>query len=167
LERAAAILNRHNISERCDFSFIIGLPWETQTEVLQTVDFACKLYARYGVRVLLQWYCQMPGSLLWNEAAAAGKVNASMYDNYGFFGNPYLFFSGVRLTPAEIWDVSDRLAAVKNLARVNNPGEDMIVFEVPKPVSQNFKRQSLGDGSATALRNLVELSQNARRLPME
>jgi len=90
-----------------------------------------------------------------------------MYDNYGFFGDPYLFFSGVRLTPAEIWEVSDRLAAVQSLARVNHLGEEMIVCEVPKPVVQRFNRRSLGDGSATALRNLAELSQNARRLPME
>ncbi len=167
LERAATILNRYGISERCDFSFIIGLPWETQTDVLQTIRFACNLYAQYGVRVLLQWYCQMPGSALWDEAAAAGKVNASIYDNYGFFGDTYLFFSGVRLTPAEIWEVSDRLASVQSLARVNNAGEEMIVYQVPKPVAENFKRQSLRDGGATALRNLAELSQNARRLPMK
>jgi anaerobic magnesium-protoporphyrin IX monomethyl ester cyclase len=167
LERAAATLNRHGIGERCDFSFILGLPWENQNDVLHTIDFACNLYARYGVRVLLQWYCQMPGSALWDEAAAAGKVNASIYDNYGFFGDPYLFFSGVRLTPAEIWDVSDRLTAVQALARVNDSGEDMVVYQIPKPVSEGFKRQALGDASAAALRNLAELSQNARRLPME
>lgn len=167
LERAAAILDRHGIGERCDFSFILGLPWETKGEVLKTIDFACNLYARYGVRVLLQWYCQMPGSALWHEAAEAGKVNASMYDNYGYFGDPYLFFSGVGLTPAEIWEVADRLGAVQALARVNHEGEEMIVCEVPKPVAQSFKRQSLGAGSATALRNLSELSRNARRSPMD
>ena len=167
LERAAAALYRHNISEHCDFSFILGLPWETQSEVLQTINFACKLYARYGVRVLLQWYCQMPGSSLWDEAATAGKVNASMYDNYGFFRDTYLFFSGIRLTPAEIWDISDRLFAVQNLARVNHRGEEMVVHQVPSPVLQNFNRQALGEGSATALRNLVELSQNARRVHMK
>lgn len=167
LERTAAILNRYRISERCDFSFIIGLPWETQDEILQTINFACDLYARYGVRVLLQWYCQMPGSALWDEAATAGKVNASMYDNYGFFGDTHLFFSGVKLTPTEIWQVSDRLTSVQSLARVNNAGEEMIVFEVPKPVSENYKKQSLGNGGVAALRNLTELSQNARRVPME
>jgi hypothetical protein len=109
----------------------------------------------------------MPGSALWDEAAAAGKVNASMYDNYGFFGDSYLFFSGVRLTPAEIWDVADRLAAVQALASVNHTDEEMVVCQVPKPVAAGFKRQALGDGSAAALRNLAELSQNARRSPME
>jgi hypothetical protein len=59
------------------------------------------------------------------------------------------------------------LIAIKSLARVNHRGEEMVLFEVPKPISNNFKRQSLGDGSATALRNLVELSQNARRLHMK
>jgi anaerobic magnesium-protoporphyrin IX monomethyl ester cyclase len=167
LERAAANLHRHGISDRCDFSFILGLPWETQDDVLNTIAFACGLYARYSVRVLLQWYCQMPGSLLWDEAAAAGKVNASMYDNYGFFGDPYIFFSGVRLTPTEIWEVSDRLAAVQSLAKANHPGEEMIVCDVPKPVVQHFNRRSLGNRSATALRNLAELSHNARRCGME
>jgi len=94
-------------------------------------------------------------------------VNASMYDNYGFFGDTHLFFSGVKLTPTEIWQVSDRLTSVQSLARVNNAGEEMIVFEVPKPVSENYKKQSLGNGGVAALRNLTELSQNARRVPME
>jgi hypothetical protein len=109
----------------------------------------------------------MPGSALWDEAAAAGKVNASMYDNYGFFGDMYLYFSGVPLTPDEIWQVSERLVAVQSLARVNHAGEEMIVYQVPKPVAQGFKREALVDGSATALRNLAELSQNARRSPMK
>lgn len=134
---------------------------------MKTVDFACKLYAKYGVRVLLQWYCQMPGSALWDKAAAEGKVNASIYDNYGFFGNPYLFFSGVQLTPAEIWEVSDRLVAVQALARVNHAGEDMVVYQVPKAIYEHFKRPGLGSGSATALRNLAELSESARRSSME
>lgn len=165
LERAAATLNRNGVSDRCDFSFILGLPWETQDDVLKTINFACKLYAKYSVRLVLQWYCQMPGSTLWDEASAAGKVNASMYDNYGLFGDPYLFLSGIRLTPDEIWEVSDRLAAVKSLARVNHPGETMIQYEVPLPVFHYFKRTALGEGSATALRNLAELSDNARSPP--
>lgn len=163
LERAAAALSRHGISGLCDFSFVLGFPWETRNDVLCTIDFACKLYAQYGIRVLLQWYCQMPGSSLWNEAAAAGRVNASMYDNYGFFGDPYIFFSEIRLTPAEIWEVSDRLAAVKSLAKVNDHGEDMIVYDVPAPVARSFRRHSLGERNATALRNLMELSRNVRR----
>ncbi len=166
LERAAAILYKQGISQRCDFSFILGFPWETQNDVMKTIDFACKLYAKYGVRVLLQWYCQMPGSRLWDEAAAAGKVNASLYDNYGFFGDRYLLFSGIQLTPIEIWEISERVAVIQALARVNHINEEMIAYEVPQAILEGFKRPALAEGSATALRNLTELSQNVRNLPM-
>lgn len=166
LEKAASIAHKQGISDRCDFSFILGLPWETKEEVLCTVRFACRLYAMYGVRIMLQWYCLIPGSTLWDQAAAVGKVNASIYDNYGFFRSPYLFFGGVPLSATEIWDISDSIAPVLKLSKVNESSEEFIQYAVPEPVLQYFNRQSLVDGSLSALHNLRDLSQNVRRYNM-
>lgn len=163
IENAASIAHRYGISDRCDFSFILGLPWETKDDVLRTARFACRLYAKYGVRIMLQWYCLIPGSFLWTRAAREGKVNASIYDNYGFFRSPYLFFTGVQLTPSEIWEVSDCIEPVLKLSRVNDSGEDFIQYAVPEPVVLHFNRDSIGRNSIESLNNLKELSANARR----
>jgi radical SAM superfamily enzyme YgiQ (UPF0313 family) len=164
LQAAAYMAQRYGLSARCDFSFILGLPWETQEEVLSTVRFACGLYTKYGVRVLLQWHCLIPGSQLWDEAAAVGKVTASFYDNYGFFRDPYLFFAGVPLSPREVWEVSDCLEPVLELARVNDRGERLIEYAVPEPIRLYFNRQSLTKcGRGQALENLEEASRRGRR----
>jgi anaerobic magnesium-protoporphyrin IX monomethyl ester cyclase len=106
LEDAARQLYDHGLSDHADFSFILGLPWETAKEVRQTCHFAAHLFATYGVRILLQWYCQIPGSRLWEADRDAGLVNEAMYNHFGFFRNLYLFRSGVKLSPEEVWDIS-------------------------------------------------------------
>ena len=78
LERAAAQLCRHGISERADFSFILGLPWESKAEVTKTINFATHLSATWGVRILLQWYLLLPGSRLWDEASRNQMVTEAI-----------------------------------------------------------------------------------------
>jgi radical SAM superfamily enzyme YgiQ (UPF0313 family) len=56
LEAAASKLAQYGISDRADFSFILGLPWESRIEVERTIRFAMHLYGNYNVRILLQWY---------------------------------------------------------------------------------------------------------------
>ncbi len=163
LEKTASVLQKNGINERCEFSFIIGLPWETKEEVMKTIRFACSLYAKYGVRIVIQWYYLLPGSELWNKAAIEGKVNASMYDNYGFFRNPYLFFTGVQLSPEEIWDISENITSVINLAKLNDRGEEFIQYRVPEAVRLYFNKQSLREASISGLDNLKELSENVKR----
>ncbi|MBT8341411.1 MAG: B12-binding domain-containing radical SAM protein, partial [Desulfatitalea sp.] len=109
LTRAAELLSRYEMAERADFSFIMGLPWESQDDVLKTVEFALGLFESYGVRILLQWYCQIPGSRLWDEQRKKEIVHESLYDDFGFFRNDYLFRTGVRLTPSEIYQVQARI----------------------------------------------------------
>ena len=75
LERAAYILHKHDLAGSAEFSFILGLPWEKKEDVLKTVRFATKLVSQYGINVLLQWYCQIPGSLLWDERTAKEAVS--------------------------------------------------------------------------------------------
>ena len=44
------------IAGSADFSFIVGLPWETMTEVRKTLEFGGRLQGEYGVRVRYNWY---------------------------------------------------------------------------------------------------------------
>jgi len=102
-------LYEHGISERADFSFILGLPWETRAEVEKTIRFAMSLLGKYGVRVILQWYSEIPGSRLWEQHRRQQTVTEAMYDDYGFFRNLYLFRAGVGLLPSDVWNITDLL----------------------------------------------------------
>jgi radical SAM superfamily enzyme YgiQ (UPF0313 family) len=138
LEDAAKLLRHEGLADRADFSFILGLPWETAAEVRKTCSFAAHLYGTYGVRILLQWYCQIPGSRLWEEDREASLVNEAMYNEYGFFRDLYLFRSGVKLTPAEVWDISYAVTALQQMAEMRNPEKTMIEYGHPEPIGLFF-----------------------------
>ena len=166
LEQAAATLAAHGMAERADFSFIMGLPWETKREVEKTIDFAGHLFASYGVRIILQWYWQIPGSRLWDDARKREVVHESMYDYYGFFRNLYLFRSGVMLTPGEIYEVADKIAQMTTIARLAclEPPRmkflhgKLIEHRIPEPILQNYDRTFLspGDGALSRLREVAK-----------
>jgi radical SAM superfamily enzyme YgiQ (UPF0313 family) len=158
LEDAARKLYRHGISERADFSFIMGLPWETRTEVEKTIRFAMHLLGNYGVHVLLQWYCEIPGSRLWQEERERQLVHEAMYDDYGFFRNLYLFRAGVQIGPADIWELNDILDKLAFVARVPYRTEDMIEFAMPDSIASYFPLAGLSQPGA-GLESLREVSR--------
>ncbi|MBB5047067.1 radical SAM superfamily enzyme YgiQ (UPF0313 family) [Rhodopseudomonas rhenobacensis] len=135
LEDAARMLHKHGLSGQADFSFVIGLPWETAKEVRQTCAFAAHLFATYGVRILLQWYCQIPGSRLWEADRDAGLVNEAMYNNYGFFRDLYLFRAGVKLSPKEIWQISGLVTSLQTMSRLQYPDRTMVEYGHPEPIA--------------------------------
>ena len=158
LEDAARKLYQHGISERADFSFIIGLPWETRTEVEKTIRFAMHLLGNYGVRVLLQWYCEIPGSRLWEEERQKQLVNETMYDDYGFFRNLYLFRAGVHVEPRDIWEITDILDKLLLVTRVHYRNENMIEFALPDPIGTHFPLEAFSQKD-TGLGSLREVSR--------
>lgn len=152
LEDAAAMLQAHGLASKADFSFVVGLPWEGVAEVRKTCAFAGHLFVKYGVRVLLQWYCQIPGSRLWEADRRAGKVSEAMYNDFGFFRDLYLFRSGVQLTPDEILGVSTMVAALQNVARVRSPDRPMVEYGHPEPIALYYPDEVRGrrpDGLAS------------------
>lgn len=152
LEDAARKLHEHDLSDRADFSFVLGLPWESAAEVRKTCQFAAHLFASYGVRILLQWYCQIPGSRLWEADRDAGLVNEAMYNNYGFFRDLYLFRSGVKLSPAEIWDISRTVSALQSVARLRHPSKTMVEYGHPEPIGLYYPEEVMSrrpDGLAS------------------
>jgi radical SAM superfamily enzyme YgiQ (UPF0313 family) len=138
LEQAAALLQKYHMAEKADFSFILGLPWETKVEVMKTIDFARHLYTSYGVRVLLQWYCQIPGSQLWDEQKQKEVLHEAHYDDYGFFRNNYLFRTGINLPPSEIHEVYGYINSIKEGVKKNHYGMEMIDTSIPYPILQLY-----------------------------
>jgi radical SAM superfamily enzyme YgiQ (UPF0313 family) len=138
LERCAATLARHEISPRVNFSFILGLPWETAADARRTVEFGVRLAEVYGVRALFNWYAQIPGSRVWDEAHSDELVHESQYDQYGFAHDLALFRSGVRLRPSEVWAISDELAA--HSERLGGRWRNRIEYGVPPAIGRWFPR---------------------------
>ena len=152
---AAGNLREAGIAERADFSFIIGFPWETTDEVMATVRFAHDLHTRFGIRILLQWYCQIPGSRLWNEQRKNETVHESHYDNYGFFRNHYLFRTGNRLKPSEIFRIQDVIESLKTGSGTNRYGMPMVECSRPEPIIENYPREPNNDNALANLRSLA------------
>ncbi|MGE5341051.1 MAG: B12-binding domain-containing radical SAM protein [Candidatus Omnitrophota bacterium] len=160
IEGAAAVLRKFGLSKKADFSFILGLPWETKDDALKTVHFACNLYAKYGVRVLLQWYCQIPGSRLWDEQRKKGVVHEAQYDDYGFFRNLYLFRTGVSLTPDEIYEISEKILSINTLSRLMNAeGNAMVEYGHPEPLKKDFPKLSEIYNEGQGLASLREVAK--------
>jgi anaerobic magnesium-protoporphyrin IX monomethyl ester cyclase len=158
LEEAARILRANGLAEKADFSFVIGLPWERRDEVEKTIDFATLLHADYGVRILLQWYCEIPGSRLWQADFDNGLVTAAMYDKYGFFSDLYLFRVGVKLEIEDIYELSEKIAAVKKIANTLS-GRNMIEHSFPAPIARNYPSSALRRNTRSGLVNLREVAQ--------
>lgn len=163
LDQSAQMLQRHGIADRADYSFVLGLPWETKAEVDRTVDFALDLHGKYGVRILLQWYCQIPGSRLWDRDQKEQRVNEAMYNAYGFFRDLYLFRSAVRLNPDEIYAVGERVAPVQAVAQAVHGGRPMIEHSFPMPIALNYPPSTLRH-QGSGLQSLREVAQTKRWL---
>jgi radical SAM superfamily enzyme YgiQ (UPF0313 family) len=161
LEQAAQVLAENGMAAKTDFSFILGLPWETKEEVLKTIRFATHLFAEYGVHVMMQWYRQIPGSRIWDDARRDLLVHESMYDDYGFFRNLYLFKTSCRLSPRDIYDVADMTDQLRWLAELPGVERPSIVHHFPTPILVGFPRETLEiDGGLSNLRALAQPPRN-------
>ncbi|HZO13466.1 MAG TPA: radical SAM protein, partial [Polyangiaceae bacterium] len=164
LEQAAVRLHELGIADKGEFSFILGLPWETRAEVDKTLRFAARLHAHYGVIVRLNWYTQVPGSRLWEEDRQRQVVSEAMYDEYGFYKNLYLLRTGVKLTPRDMWEVRDVVDNLVLVARLFRPEREQ-TFELffPQAIERYFPRdapdQPDDDRESTGLLSLRQLAR--------
>lgn len=160
LEAAARKLKQNGISGQAHFSFILGLPWEEKEQIEKTIQFAAYLFSEYGIRVLLQWYCLIPGSRFWEEERKKNIVTESMYDNYGFFGNLHLFHSTMRLSPKQIYDLEDMIMQLQWLSDLAYPKKNMIQHAAPQPLITYYPRKIISENgnSIEGLYSLRELS---------
>ena len=157
LEQAAKVLAENGIAAVTDFSFILGLPWETRDEVEKTIRFGTRLFVEYGVHVMMQWYRQIPGSRIWEDARREFLLHESMYDDYGFFRNLYLFKTSCRLSPKEIYEIADMTDQLHWLAGLSGRERPSIVHHFPKPIAEGFPRDMLDvdDGGLSNLRAIA------------
>lgn len=132
LEQAAAILNSVGLSRQVVFSFVIGFPFEKRDDCVKTIEFASNLLVKYNVRIYLQWYNTIPGSIMWDELAAKGLVDIAMYDEFGFFSNAYLFRSGVQLPLDDIKELSEIIQSLNTMLLFTQPADDIIQFAPPE-----------------------------------
>jgi len=132
IERGAAVVEKAGLAERTVFSFIIGFPFETKDDCMQTIYLAAHLFQQYGVGIYLQWYNTIPGSELWEELAAAGRLDIQDYDDFGFFTNRKLFLAGVRLTIAKIQEIADVVNALNTLFVAISPNAQIMQFARPE-----------------------------------
>ena len=157
LEDAAKKLDEYGMASNVDFSFILGLPWEDIDDVKRTISFAMHLFGNFGIRTLLQWYTQIPGSRLWDEGRKKQILHESMYDEFGFFRNMYIARTGIGLSPQEIWEIWEMLVQLRWIASHFYPQRNMIEFGIPPPIAKYFPRASLHQKGG--LSNLRELSK--------
>jgi anaerobic magnesium-protoporphyrin IX monomethyl ester cyclase len=160
LEAAAKVLAQNGIAHRVDFSFILGLPWESKAEVERTIRFATHLHATYGVHVMMQWYRQIPGSRIWQDARDAQLVHEAMYDGYGFFRDLHLFRTSCRLTPSEIYEIADMADQLRWLSELSGRKRPAIIHHFPSPVALGFPRDQL-DSDGVGLHNVRDISQRS------
>jgi radical SAM superfamily enzyme YgiQ (UPF0313 family) len=166
IEKCAGLLQKYGIAKDTEVSFILGLPWESKDDVLRTVRFASQLVYKYGINVLLQWYCQIPGSILWDESYQRGEVTQAMYDDFGFFRNLYLFRTGVQLSPEEIWEVMDVIRTIHSLIVLFGRNKSSMLYRSPGPIDAHYPlpiMESKREGVANLLisgSKLPELESN-------
>lgn len=167
LEEAAQRLSGLGMADRGNFSFIIGLPWETKREIEQTIEFASHLFQDYGVKILLQPYCLIPGSRLWQEQRDKLVVSEPMYDEYGFFRNLHFFCASARVTPAEAWELEDLMLSLKWLGHLMYPGRQMVQHAVSPALIRYFPRDLVTqrEDHAVHLGSLREVS-HPKRAPL-
>lgn len=132
LEEAAALLNKVGLSRQVVFSFVIGFPFESRDDCIRTIEFASNLLVKYNVRIYLQWYNSIPGSIIWDELATKGLVDISMYDDFGFFSNAYLFRAGVQLPLDVIKELSEIIQSINTMLLFTQPADDIIQFAPPE-----------------------------------
>lgn len=160
IQSAAGKLEQHNLSQKTVFSFIIGLPWETKTEIEQTIRLAFDLINDFGIEVAIHWYLQIPGSQLWHNARNNQLFNESMYDSYNFSHNPYFFRGGLLLKPNEVWEINDMILDYKHITQQRYPHREMILYNTPEAMIRYFPKEILSE-EGHELANLQELSLSA------
>lgn len=91
LEECAEHLYELDLQDKAFFSFIIGFPWETITEIKSTIFTAAYLYDNFKILANINWLWLMPSDL-WDERQNYGiEVNESIFDDPLWFINREYF----------------------------------------------------------------------------
>ncbi|EHJ01791.1 Radical SAM domain protein [Clostridium sp. DL-VIII] len=92
LEEKIKLFEKYDLMKKVYFSFIIGFPWETVDNYIQTIDYAASIVERFRYKnVNLNWLKIFP-SQIWEERMKYGiDLDESVYDNHNFSTDLYIF----------------------------------------------------------------------------
>lgn len=83
VEQCASMINEYGISEQVYYGFIIGFPYESKDDCMETAKFGCNLVLKYGGKAHINWLKLLPGSYLWENRKEYG-IN----EGYELFDDP-------------------------------------------------------------------------------
>ena len=103
----AAVLRGRGLADRILYAYIVGLPWESRKECLETLKFAFALGHVHGGRVQVGWFLLYPGSeIYFNQERYGLAVGPEIYDRAHFWRDGEVFARmHPRLTVADERDV--------------------------------------------------------------
>jgi len=134
IRQAAKNVQKYHLNYRTVFSFIIGFPWHTKENCLNTLQFITDLILDYGVRIYLQWYWPIPGSILWDELERAQKLRIDMVDQPGFFRNREWFYATRSMSPEDIEEVDERIRPVQIILSIRHGSQVRRPLEYSPPL---------------------------------
>jgi Fe-S oxidoreductase len=119
--RCAANAEKYGIAKDTIFSFIIGFPWETKSQVQQNIAKISDLAVNYGIRVFLQWHTLTPGSQIWRGLYRQGKVLSSDLDEIGFLVGEKWFNISSSLSIEDRLNISDMVTCIQKVIAFTKP----------------------------------------------
>lgn len=120
IKNAAKNLAQFNINHKAVFSFIIGFPWQSKKDCLQTIEFASGLILEHGISVLIQWYWPIPGSKIWRELEESSDINIGMIDSPTPQKTLELFYQSSPLDKKDIIAIEDKISPINLCLMLNS-----------------------------------------------
>lgn len=108
VEKCLAKLKTHDLTRKVSLSFIVGLPWETISDCLKTIDYAKNVQQKYQIgNVTFLWWIPVLSRLWENRARYGIHFDAAIFDDAAFLTREeFLYQSHPGLTTGDI-DVID------------------------------------------------------------
>ncbi|AEY67201.1 radical SAM protein [Clostridium sp. BNL1100] len=85
--KTVSLLDKYGICKNVFTSFIIGFPWETKKECMETIKFAAFLNDQYGIEVNVAWWMPLPSNLFFKYTG-----NTDIFNNELFSTDSELFY---------------------------------------------------------------------------
>ncbi len=136
----AKVAERCGISEDTVFSFIIGFPWETKSQVQENIKKISELAINYGIQIFLQWYTLIPGSQMWESFYRQGKVSISDLDDTGLLFREKWFNISSTLSIEDRLEISDIVTCIQKVIEFTKPfgsNRGAIAFTIPPYLVEN------------------------------
>lgn len=89
---ALDIIYANGFAEKCFLSFIIGFPWEGETEIMQTLNTIERILRIYNISISLNWLIFLPSDL-WREKDSWGiSIDERVFDDPRWAVSQNFFF---------------------------------------------------------------------------